>query len=187
MVYPTTVMVVAIAVVVLLLVKVIPVFEKMFKDFGGELPGPDADRHRHLALAADWIVPFLIGRRASARSSPSSRRAGARRASGYQTDAIVPEAPGLRAAAAEGRGGALHAHARHHDLVAACRSSTRSRSCAKTAGNMRDRARRCRRRAAAIAEGKTIAEPLKAVGRLPGHGRADDRASASRPARWTRC
>jgi type IV pilus assembly protein PilC len=39
MVYPTTVMVVAIAVVVLLLVKVIPTFEKMFADFGGELPG----------------------------------------------------------------------------------------------------------------------------------------------------
>jgi len=41
MVYPTTVMVVAIGVLVLLLVKVIPVFEKMFKDFGGgKLPAP---------------------------------------------------------------------------------------------------------------------------------------------------
>ncbi len=40
MVYPTTVLVVAIGVVVLLLVKVIPTFEKMFADFGGELPGP---------------------------------------------------------------------------------------------------------------------------------------------------
>ena len=39
MVYPSTVMVVAIGVIVLLLVKVIPVFEKMFADFGGELPG----------------------------------------------------------------------------------------------------------------------------------------------------
>ncbi|MDH5307738.1 MAG: type II secretion system F family protein, partial [Myxococcales bacterium] len=40
MVYPTTVLIVAIGVVVLMLVKVIPTFEKMFEDFGGELPGP---------------------------------------------------------------------------------------------------------------------------------------------------
>jgi type IV pilus assembly protein PilC len=40
MVYPASVMVVAIGVVVLLLVKVIPTFEKMFADFGGTLPGP---------------------------------------------------------------------------------------------------------------------------------------------------
>ena len=31
----------------LLLVKVIPVFEKMFKDFGGDAAGADAVRHRH--------------------------------------------------------------------------------------------------------------------------------------------
>jgi type IV pilus assembly protein PilC len=40
MVYPASVMVIAIGVIVLMLVKVIPVFEKMFKDFGGALPGP---------------------------------------------------------------------------------------------------------------------------------------------------
>jgi len=40
MVYPITIMVVAIGVLVLLMVKVIPVFEKMFVDFGGTLPGP---------------------------------------------------------------------------------------------------------------------------------------------------
>jgi type IV pilus assembly protein PilC len=40
MVYPTTVLVVAIGVVVMMLVKVIPTFAKMFEDFGGELPGP---------------------------------------------------------------------------------------------------------------------------------------------------
>jgi type IV pilus assembly protein PilC len=39
MVYPSTVLVVAIGVVVLMLTKVIPTFEKMFADFGGELPG----------------------------------------------------------------------------------------------------------------------------------------------------
>jgi type IV pilus assembly protein PilC len=40
MVYPTSVLVIAIGVVVLMLVKVIPVFEQMFSDFGGALPGP---------------------------------------------------------------------------------------------------------------------------------------------------
>ena len=40
MVYPATILVVAIGVIALLLVKVIPVFEKMFKDFGGALPAP---------------------------------------------------------------------------------------------------------------------------------------------------
>src|SRR5215510_1725992 len=40
MVYPISVSVIAVAVVVIMLVKVIPVFEKMFADFGGTLPGP---------------------------------------------------------------------------------------------------------------------------------------------------
>ncbi len=40
MVYPSTVLGVSIAVITLLLVKVIPVFEKMFSDFGGVLPAP---------------------------------------------------------------------------------------------------------------------------------------------------
>jgi type IV pilus assembly protein PilC len=40
MVYPISICVIAAGVVVLMLVKVIPVFEKMFSDFGGELPGP---------------------------------------------------------------------------------------------------------------------------------------------------
>ena len=40
MVYPSAVLVVAVGVVVLLLVKVIPTFEKMFSDFGGVLPAP---------------------------------------------------------------------------------------------------------------------------------------------------
>ena len=42
MVYPISVTVIAAMVVVVMLVKVIPVFEKMFADFGGALPGPTA-------------------------------------------------------------------------------------------------------------------------------------------------
>lgn len=40
LVYPTVVMVVALAVTAILLVFVIPVFEQMFRDFGGALPAP---------------------------------------------------------------------------------------------------------------------------------------------------
>ncbi len=40
MIYPISVVVIAVGVVVLMLLKVIPVFEKMFADFGGSLPGP---------------------------------------------------------------------------------------------------------------------------------------------------
>jgi type IV pilus assembly protein PilC len=42
MTYPITVMVISVGVVSLLLIKVIPVFQKMFEGMGGELPGPTA-------------------------------------------------------------------------------------------------------------------------------------------------
>ncbi|PKN32789.1 MAG: pilus assembly protein PilC [Deltaproteobacteria bacterium HGW-Deltaproteobacteria-19] len=40
MTYPASVLVISISVVALLLIKVIPVFQKMFEGMGGELPGP---------------------------------------------------------------------------------------------------------------------------------------------------
>lgn len=40
MTYPASVLVISIGVVALLLIKVIPVFKKMFEGFGGQLPGP---------------------------------------------------------------------------------------------------------------------------------------------------
>ncbi len=61
MVYPSTVMVVAIGVVILLLVKVIPTFEKMFEDFGGELPGPTQMVVNISHFMQDWIGPFMGG------------------------------------------------------------------------------------------------------------------------------
>jgi len=60
MVYPTTVLVVAIGVVVLLLVKVIPTFEKMFADFGGELPGPTKMVVGISNFMQEWIGVVLI-------------------------------------------------------------------------------------------------------------------------------
>ena len=60
MVYPTTVSVIAVACIVLLLVKVIPVFQKMFVDFGGELPGPT----QMVIDLSEWLqayVHYLLG------------------------------------------------------------------------------------------------------------------------------
>jgi len=61
MVYPATVTVVAIAVVVMLLVKVIPTFEKMFADFGGELPGPTQVVVTISNFMQEWIALILGG------------------------------------------------------------------------------------------------------------------------------
>lgn len=56
MVYPATVSSISVFVIVLLLVKVIPVFEKMFADFGGELPGPTA-----MVIAISEFLQQYIG------------------------------------------------------------------------------------------------------------------------------
>jgi type IV pilus assembly protein PilC len=60
MVYPSTVLVVAIAVVILMLVKIIPVFEKMFADFGGELPGPTQVVVSISHFMQEWVGLFLV-------------------------------------------------------------------------------------------------------------------------------
>ncbi len=60
MVYPSTVFVVAIGVVVLLLTKVIPTFEKMFSDFGGTLPGPTQVVVAISHFVQEWIGPALV-------------------------------------------------------------------------------------------------------------------------------
>jgi type IV pilus assembly protein PilC len=60
MTYPIAVTVIAVGVVVLMLVKVIPVFEKMFADFGGALPGPTQMVISVSHFMQAWIVHFLI-------------------------------------------------------------------------------------------------------------------------------
>jgi type IV pilus assembly protein PilC len=59
MVYPSTVLVVAVGVVVLMLVKVIPTFAKMFEDFGGELPAPTQMVIALSNFMQHWIWLFL--------------------------------------------------------------------------------------------------------------------------------
>jgi type IV pilus assembly protein PilC len=61
MVYPATVLVVAIVVVVLMLVKIIPTFEKMFADFGGELPGPTQVVISISHWMQEWLPFFMVG------------------------------------------------------------------------------------------------------------------------------
>ena len=56
MVYPATVSIIAIACIVLLLVKVIPVFEQMFSDFGGTLPGPTV----MVIALSDWLQQYIV-------------------------------------------------------------------------------------------------------------------------------
>ncbi|MHC4423007.1 MAG: type II secretion system F family protein [Planctomycetota bacterium] len=60
MVYPVTVLVVAVAVVVLMLVKIIPTFEKMFADFGGELPGPTQVVINLSHWMQEWLGFFAV-------------------------------------------------------------------------------------------------------------------------------
>jgi len=164
MVYPTTVLVVAIGVVVLMLVKVIPTFEKMFEDFGGELPAPTQvvvnishfmQNWIHIALAcvAAVLIAFFQARKRSLKFRRSTdalflkmpifgsllqKVAVARftRTLGTMIASGVPILDGL-------------------DIVA------------KTAGNVVIEEALMDVKAA-ISEGKTIAEPLAESGVFPG-------------------
>lgn len=56
MVYPISVLVIAIAVVMVLLIFVIPIFEKMFEDFGGSLPAPT----QFVVNLSDWLRSYVV-------------------------------------------------------------------------------------------------------------------------------
>ncbi len=56
MTYPAAVTVIATLVVVVMLTKVIPVFEKMFKDFGGTLPAPT----QMVISVSHWLQAYII-------------------------------------------------------------------------------------------------------------------------------
>ena len=164
MVYPITVLVVAIGVLGLLLVKVIPVFERMFQDFGGALPGPTQMVVDVSHFLQAYIVYMLIGLTAAVvgffqgrRRVPSFR---------YRTDALVLKLPVF--------GTLLRkvAVARFSRTLGTMISSgvpilDALDICARTAGNKVIEAALQRTRAA-ISEGRTIAEPLEASGVFPG-------------------
>jgi type IV pilus assembly protein PilC len=61
MTYPASVLVISIGVVALLLLKVIPVFQKMFEGMGGELPGPTLFLVNASQFMQDYFIYMLVG------------------------------------------------------------------------------------------------------------------------------
>ncbi len=163
MVYPLTVMTVAIGVIVLLLVKVIPVFEKMFADFGGALPAPTQIVVNLSHFMQAYIVYMLLAAATvfiaffQARKRSESFR--------YKSDAVFLKLPVF--------GPLLKktAVARFSRTLGTMISSgvpilDALEICAKTSGNKVIEKSLFETRAA-ISEGRTIAEPLEASGVFP--------------------
>ncbi len=163
MVYPVSVLVVAIMVVVLMLIKVIPVFEQMFADFGGVLPGPTQlviNVSHFLQGSIHWMaigaVAGFIGFR-QLRKTDRGR---------FSTDALALRLPVI--------GGVLRkvAVARFSRTLGTMLSSgvpilEALEIVARTAGNLVVE-RAILKTKASIAEGKTIAEPLAETKVFPG-------------------
>jgi type IV pilus assembly protein PilC len=164
MVYPATILVVAIGVVILLLVKVIPVFEKMFQDFGGQLPGPTQFVVNLSHFMQQYIALILGAMFAVVFSFFQARRRS--RQFRFRTDQIFLKLPIF--------GSLLRkvAVARFSRTLGTMISSgvpilDALDICARTAGNLVIEQGLVKTRAA-IAEGRTIAEPLEASGVFPG-------------------
>jgi type IV pilus assembly protein PilC len=164
MVYPSTILVVSIGVIVLLLVKVIPVFEKMFSDFGGALPAPTQVVVDMSAFLQAWIVYILIAIFAVVFSFLTARKKVPQ--FHYQTDAVFLKLPIF--------GSLLKkvAVSRFSRTLGTMISSgvpilDALEICARTAGNKVIEGALMKTRAA-ISEGRTIAEPLEASGVFPG-------------------
>ena len=164
MVYPATVSTIAVACIVLLLVKVIPVFQKMFEDFGGTLPAPT----QMVIDLSEWLqayVHYLIGGTVVvfvAFSQARARSLGFR----YKTDLLALHLPIF--------GNIIKkvAVARFTRTLGTMISSgvpilDGLDIVAKTAGNMiiEEELQQTR---ASISEGKTIAEPLRGSRVFPG-------------------
>jgi type IV pilus assembly protein PilC len=164
MVYPSTILVVSIGVITLLLVKVIPVFQKMFEEFGGTLPGPTQVVVNLSEFLQNWLVLMLgviavviVGFLQARARIPKFR---------YSSDAVFLKVPLF--------GSLLKkvAVSRFSRTLSTMLSSgvpilDALEICAKTAGNKVIEAALMRTRAA-ISEGRTIAEPLEASQVFPG-------------------
>lgn len=164
MVYPSTVLVVAIAVVVLMLVKVIPTFEKMFADFGGELPGPTQIVVNLSHFMQEWIVIFMVAVTAvviaflqARKRSPRFRRA---------TDAIFLKLP-IFGSLLQKVAVARFTRTLGTMIASGVPILDGLDIVAKTAGNMVIEEALMDVRTA-ISEGKTIAEPLQESQVFPG-------------------
>jgi type IV pilus assembly protein PilC len=164
MVYPTTVLVVAVGVIIMMLIKIIPTFEKMFQDFGGQLPGPTQLVVNLSHFMQDWILVFLgcVAAVVIAFSQARKRSSDFRR----KTDGVALKLPVF--------GSLLRkvAVARFTRTLGTMLSSgvpilDGLDIVARTAGNMvvEDALYSVK---AGISEGKTVAEPLAASNVFPG-------------------
>jgi type IV pilus assembly protein PilC len=164
MVYPGTILVVSIGVIMLLLVKVIPVFKKMFEEFGGTLPAPTQVVVDMSEFLQKWIVLILAAMVGSVIAFLQARK----RSAAFQlaTDGFFLKTPVF--------GSLLRkvAVSRFTRTLGTMISSgvpilDALEICAKTAGNKVIENALFKTRAA-ISEGRTIAEPLEASNVFPG-------------------
>ncbi|MAE96867.1 MAG: pilus assembly protein PilC [Deltaproteobacteria bacterium] len=164
MVYPTTVVLVSVGVITLLLVKVIPVFKKMFEDFGGTLPGPTQAVIDISEFLQEWIL--VMGAGVALVLFLFFQARGRFRKFRLHTDALFLKmpifGPLIRKVAV----------ARFTRTLGTMVSSgvpilDALEICGKTAGNLVIETAIMRTRAA-ISEGRTMAEPLEAEGVFPG-------------------
>jgi type IV pilus assembly protein PilC len=164
MVYPATVLSVAVAVMVLMLVKIIPTFEQMFADFGGTLPGPTQAVIDMSHWMQRWLVWFLIGMGAAVAGFFQARRRVPRFR--RRTDALALKlpifGPLLRKVAV-----ARFTRTLGTMIASGVPILDGLEIVSKTAGNMvvEEALRDVR---TAISEGKTIAEPLAESQVFPG-------------------
>lgn len=164
MVYPATILVVSIGVIVLLLVKVIPVFAQLFTDMGSALPAPT----QMVVNISEWLQSYiliLLGIAAALGVSFQQGRARSDRFR-YQTDALFLRLPVF--------GPLIRkvAVARFSRTLGTMISSgvpilDALEICGKTAGNRVIEGALARTRTS-IAEGRTIAEPLQEAKVFPG-------------------
>jgi len=164
MVYPTTVLLVAFGVISLLLIKVIPVFQKMFDDFGGALPGPTQTVIQISEFMQEWILVMIGVAIAVIMLFLQARKRFPK--FHYHTDAFFLKTPVF--------GSLLRkvAVSRFTRTLGTMVSSgvpilDALEICAKTAGNLVIETSIMRTRTA-ISEGRTMAEPLEAEGVFPG-------------------
>ena len=164
MVYPATILIVSIGVVTLLLVKVIPVFKKMFEEFGGTLPAPTQIVVNMSEFMQKWLLLMLVAMTASVIGFLQARRRS--RPFRLATDAFFLKTPVF--------GSLLRkvAVSRFTRTLGTMISSgvpilDALEICAKTAGNLVIENALFKTRAA-ISEGRTIAEPLEASNVFPG-------------------
>jgi type IV pilus assembly protein PilC len=164
MVYPATILVVSIGVVTLLLVKVIPVFKKMFEEFGGTLPAPTQIVVDMSEFMQKWLVLMLVMMVGSVIAFLQARQRSPRFL--LATDAFFLKTPVF--------GSLLRkvAVSRFTRTLGTMISSgvpilDALDICARTAGNKVIENALFKTRAA-ISEGRTIAEPLEASNVFPG-------------------